>query len=169
MTQSALLGALLIVVQFALSFVYGLELVTLLLVSMGAALPRRVSMGGTLVFCTVRNLLYPIRADVLILYLVFFPLMMWLLSAKKNKSAFYYAMFGVCSVLLFDLFSVFLIWAFYGTPLPALLLGQMLPTAIRVPVAMVSILTLFPILSRFLKRWNVPESVQESDPPDINP
>ena len=81
----AMFVALLIAVQLALSFVPGVELVTVLFVSYAFAMGKARGMLLATAFSLLRQIVFGVNVTVLILYLVYFNLLTFIFGFLGNK------------------------------------------------------------------------------------
>ena len=86
LTASAVMTALLIAVQFAFGFVSGVELVTVFLLSFCYAFGALAGVLTALSFSLIRCFLYGFYPNVLLLYLLYYPIFALCFGLMGSKS-----------------------------------------------------------------------------------
>lgn len=111
----ALMTALLTGGQFALSFVAGVEIVTVLLLCFSAYFGVIIGVATAVSFCTLRCLIWGFMPNVVLLYYIYYPLfalLFGLLGKIKDEKKVWLAV--VVNVLLLAIFSAALSCALFG-------------------------------------------------------
>lgn len=105
----ALMTALLIGGQFALSFVSGVEIVTVLLLCFSAYFGVIIGVSTAVCFCTLRCLIWGFMPNVVILYFIYYPLFALLfgLLGKIGDETFDDAKTGLAVVVNLLLLAIF--------------------------------------------------------------
>ena len=141
----AVMVALLIVVQFALSFVPGIELVTVLLLCFCYVFGILCGVITATAFSLLRCMLFGFMPNVLILYLVYYNLLALLFGSLKNRrlpsllcpillcalavGSAYFAAVGIPISILYQTRIRIMLWIFFGIVIALLFLYVVLIVA----------------------------------------
>ncbi len=118
LTVCAVMTALLLAVQYALSAVSGVELVTVLLLAFSYCFGARMGTTAAAAFSLLRCLLYPFSPTALVLYLLYYPAFAFVFGmlGKREKPLSFWA----CPCLLLCLGGACLYFAVAGVPVSVL-------------------------------------------------
>jgi len=155
LTFIALMVALLIAVQFVLYALPGVELVSVLLGTYAAANGRLRGVAVAVCYALLRNIVFGFYPDIVILYLIYFPLFALAMGSIKSKFYVFHVIVAVTATAFFSVLDAFIKQFFYGVKFLPYFYGSlpfMIPQMITVTITYILLFPPLKILFDYLKK-----------------